>query len=261
MGNVAQSEDLRKSINRLKQGLLIDETRIVLAAHAKINAFGSLAVQPILDELDILDFNDIALPNVVNLVTGLAIVLHDLDEDKSKTYLDKALASECDPAIERVFSSLRQFSLSNYLLKDYGEILILENKSLGQNGKATELVQSWLTFLPKEDIAGISRLYIIDYDANFDFAGYHLGYLDVIVLVWKVPRFPLHPLRGLQKFFVNQTLYHEVGHHCLDHSEFGQDPKQEKEANEYAYKHLLLYYPKIRKFGLVLKWMIELVRK
>ncbi len=258
MDKTGAGEDLRKSINRLKQGLLINDTRIVLAAHAKINTFGSLAVQPIFDELDKLDLKDIAQSDVVNLVTGLAIVLHDLDEDKSRLYLDKALEDGCDPAIERVFSSLRKFSLSNYLQKEHGEILILENKALGQNGKATELVKAWLEFLPNEDIAGISRLYIIDYDANLDFAGYHLGYLDVIVLVWRVPLNRLNPLRAVEMLLTQRILFHEVGHHCLDHSEFGSDPKQEKEADNYAFEHLGRVYPKLRKFVRALMWISRL---
>jgi hypothetical protein len=56
--------------------------------------------------------------------------------------------------------------------------------------------------------------------------------------VWDNPYSKLNPLSWLNSFIIESTLYHEIGHHVHRHT-FGQDPDQEKEANDYSDKIML----------------------
>src|SRR5207237_8547309 len=80
--------------------------------------------------------------------------------------------------------------------------------------------------------------------------GTYTPYLHKVTLAWDVPdeafvsRFLL--------LFTEATLYHEVGHHVCRH-DFGQDPVQEREADEYASRLL-------KKAHHRLAWMLRMLR-
>ncbi len=239
----ASPPDTNALIKRLKQGLMTGSPDITTNALGDLFALGSAAVKPVQSELRSLDLKTINRPELIGLATGLATILHDLDEDLSTDFLNSALQQQLNPVIAGAFRSILKFSKSNFRMSQFGAIEILEDMGIDERYRASAHVTRWLTGLPAADVAGISRIYIISEDSNQDFLGHYLPFLSVITVAWTTLLHPYVPLQWLLRVGNEITFYHEVGHHRHQHSESGQVPEQEKEANDYAKKHIQRAHP------------------
>jgi hypothetical protein len=96
----------------------------------------------------------------------------------------------------------------------------------------SEILERWLKSVPDEDLEAIERIYILRKE---DIAawGNYAPILYCINLAWDNPCSRWNPISWIDKFNMELTLYHEIGHHVHRHT-FGQDPEQEDAADKYA---------------------------
>lgn len=221
-------------IKRLVGGLMSQSAKTSLAAHKELYEAGSAAIPLIERELHRSNWRKIRHREEISAVVGLAALLHDLDENASNASIAKILRNGCHPAVASALRSIQRFSHSNYRKSMFGDVVIFEEAAIDADFAATTHVQRWLSQLPKDDLRGVSRIYIIKTKESFDYSGQYLQILGVVTLVWTSFLGPRNPIYPLLRRYDKHTLYHEIGHHTLRHNEFGQVPEQEQEANAYA---------------------------
>ena len=95
--------------------------------------------------------------------------------------------------------------------------------------------------MPTPDLDDIHRLYLVPRrDAIAD--GTYTPILFTIMVVWNSRLNSDNLFARPVLMSIRHTLYHEIGHHVHRHT-FGQDPDQEREANQYAANLLGKQYP------------------
>jgi len=246
-------------IKRLKQGLMGNHHRVTMQASKELLELNTDVSPRLLKELEKLQLTGEIRSEIVNLATGLAIIAYDLNENTCREYLEALLKQDCNRAIASAFTSILRYRMSDYRKSRFGEITILEEKSINKRHQATTRIVSWLEGVPQKDLQGISRIYVMKDKSIYDFAGQYSIYFNVVTVVWYTQFHPYNPIQAFNFLFSEKTLYHEIGHHCLDHREFGQDPEQEKEANAYAYKLLGKSHPWLVKSARLLKPVVRLI--
>ena len=171
-----------------------------------------------------------------------------MDTELSLQLSSDALKQKIHPILRSELQQTLRFSIANYRQTYFGEILILEEKTVDERYSASSYVRSWLSTVPSKDLVGISRIYIITSHVDFDFLGSYTPHIAKIALVWDDSLSPANPLVGLLRLANRQTLYHEVGHHRFKHNYgYGQDPIQERVADEYAAKQIRVAHPRLRR--------------
>jgi len=245
------SDELDKAIKQLKQGLLSNNLPIIRKAYKRLHDIGPDVCPRLLAELKQIDVRKVDRPEVVMMARGLAIILHDLNEDISREFIANAMALKISPLIKSAFNGILHFRRDNFREVQFNGILILEDKSIDKEYHASSHVLRWLKIIPLKHLEGIPRIYIIKDDTDFDFRGYIETYLSVIVIAWETDWQPKNILQKLSRFAQKKTLYHEIGHHFHQHTDGGQVPEQEEEA--YARKMIRKAHPRLSKFAKVVK--------
>ncbi|WP_299374285.1 hypothetical protein [uncultured Kiloniella sp.] len=248
-----KNNDLENAINRLKRGLISNHDPTQAMAYKAIYESGVESIPLLLRELKLLDFEKHNSANTI-LAAGFLTILHDLDEKLSEQFVKKSITPKTDPVIKRSFDSILRFKRANFTKTEHRGVLILEDKTLDPRNHATGFVLKWLEIIPDEDLKGIPRIYIIPLKPQYDFSGQYLPYIGVINLVWFKYVETLKFLNPIDHFFIQKTLYHEIGHHFHKHKEGGQVPSQEEEADRYAYKKLRIARPKV-------SWFLRMLAK
>ncbi|MGI9383731.1 MAG: hypothetical protein ACR2PO_11305 [Methyloligellaceae bacterium] len=229
-----KQDELEQAVKRLIQGLMAGSAKITLEAHKQLYDAGSRAVPMLAGELDRWDVQKIAHPQAASVVVGLAALLHDLDERAARAFADRTLRSTCHPVIASGLRSLQRHAISNYRRSSFAGVCIFEETALDPDYEASRQIADWLTEVPQDDLQGLARIYIVKSKPHFDFYGKYLPILGVVTLAWHTFLGPRNPLNRLLLRHHKHTLFHEIGHHAHDHTEFGQDPEQEAEAETYA---------------------------
>ncbi|ESX18708.1 hypothetical protein NKH47_16215 [Mesorhizobium sp. M1060] len=221
-----------------------DDTRRRLAAHKKLVGFGNAALPAIEYELAKIDLGKVSHREVSTVVAGLATALHDINEDASRRYISDSLAGPITPLMRAALRSIVRFAMDDWLRSSVGDITVLEHGKLDSGLEAARHIGHWLANVPAADLIGISRIYIIPEIPEPEFAGTYLQTVSVIEIVWRRPS--KHWIgNAFRRFMIEKTLYHEIGHHALQHVEMGQDPDQEKQADRYAWKMMRRAHPNL----------------
>ncbi len=252
--------DIESAIRQLKRGLLNQEPALADKAMVALVNCGDRARQAVERELARIDLKKVENRREISLVSGLAELLHDIDEAASEKYLTQAMQSELLPALRSAFSSIQRFSRTNYRETEHNDILLLEEKRLDRRYSAAQHVKQWLSTVPPTDLNDISRIYIICDEQEYDFAGTYSPHVACIALVWNGSFHPYVPLNWLARLDSRRTLYHEIGHHKYKHT-YGQVPEQEHEANRYAAEQLRTAVPLLRILVNSLRFLFRLISK
>jgi len=247
------SSELDSAVSRLKAALLTGSFADAVKAHKALHAFGNEAAEPIVQEIQQIDLAQVDYPETISLVTGLATILHDLSEAASIRFVEDALNQPCHPAIAASLRNTIRFRRSDYRETQVLGMTILEEKTIDERYQATAHVSHWLHNIPVDDLAEISRLYIISEQSHHDFRGNYQPYLAIITLAWTELFHPSNPLQWVFRINHEFTLYHEVGHHREGHTEYGQDPEQEKQADAYARRLIQHAHPVSAMIGRILR--------
>jgi len=196
-----------------------------LVAHAKAVGFGSDVISVIEKQLLSSDWSNIRAPGKIGALTALMLVVHDIDEEKSREIMETLCSSErCHPAIVQRLRTITRFSLSNYEHFTTCGIEVLVQNCIGNRAGVKRLLRGWLANIPMGDLAGISRVFVIR-PGKLDYWGQYLRVLSKIALVWR----PWNPLG------TEFTFYHEIGHHVHRTGKF-DDQEPEALADRYAYR-------------------------
>ncbi|MBE9557677.1 MAG: hypothetical protein IMF08_12535 [Proteobacteria bacterium] len=174
--------------------------------------------------------------------TALVSLLHDIDEARSRSVIDRLLAQDCHPALRGVLQSIRRYDDRNFRTHEIRGVRVLVAREIDESEGVPFHMERWLANVPRGDLAGIVRLYVVLRPPVQDVAGYYMPVLSTITVYWKVSLVGSKALARLARISVEKTLYHEIGHHVHRHT-FGRQPEQEKEADRYAYARLRVSRP------------------
>ena len=237
---------LEDDIKQLIRGLMSNSDRTALPAYKRLFEAG-VSTLPLLErELRRINLAKVVQREALTVVVGLVALLHDLDERASESFIERAIAAKCHPPLASALRIIARYSHRDYRRTTFAHVAIFEEAALDPRHNATALVKTWLSDVPPVDLKDLSRIYIVGTKPTFDFYGTYLPTLRVITLVWETRFDFLGPGKfpsNLFRFNHRRTLYHEIGHHVRDHTEFGQDPQQEIEADAYASTTLLRTNP------------------
>lgn len=245
---------VRNAVRDFVRAVMQDDMRRRLVAHKKLVGFGNAALPAIEYELAKIDLGKVSHREISTLVTGLATALHDINEDASRRYISDALAGPITPLMRAALRSIVRFTMDDWLRSPVGDITVLEHGKFDGSLEAARDIARWLANVPAADLIGISRIYIIPEIPEPEFAGTYLQTVSVIEIVWRRPS-KYWIGNAVRRFMIEKTLYHEVGHHALQHVEMGQDSDQEKQADRYAWKMMRKAHPNLSMLTFPLRFL------
>lgn len=231
-----QSRDdaIDRAIRQIKKGVMTADLELAGVGYMKLNAIGRDAAPALLCELRRIDLKKIDPPGRTALVAGLGAILHDISEGDSDAFMEEALSGRHHPVNGAVLRIIGRYRRSQYRAVEFNGIEVLESAAIDKPLEATKHLLGWLRNIPAEDLAGITRIYIIEETPEQDFLGRYLPSTAIVTLVWKTLGHPNVPMKWLSRINMERTFYHEIGHHKSGHKETGQVPEQEQEADRYA---------------------------
>lgn len=188
---------------------------------------GDAIVAPLVAQIRSVDYSRIGPRGNMAVLTALWLLLHDLDEQASRTLLEELIrAGELHPIYKQRLMTITSFTMRDYLRARCNGVDVLTLNSLPGAPVAAAKVLTWLCGVPPEDLEGIERLYVIDRTQD-RYWGEYFRVLANVVVVWRGSRW----LRRLRTEF---TVYHEIGHH-LDPNLDGPKTEAEAFADRYAW--------------------------
>ena len=156
--------------------------------------------------------------------------------------------------------SIVRFTMDDWRRSSVGEIVVLEHDMLASHLQATSHVRRWLANVPEADLIGISRIYLVPEVPEPEFAGTYLQAVSVMEIVWRRPS--MYGIGdAVLRLMIEKTLYHEIGHHTLQHTEWGQDADQEEQADNYAWRMMQGAHPNLSLLGRPLRYFRVLRRR
>jgi hypothetical protein len=225
-------QNIHDILKTLLRGLTQNNIKEIFAGHKALYKIGKSAIPHIRNAIGQSNWSQIKRANEVRYVTGLVSILHDIDENESNQVAKQLKQHGCDVSIVHILDSICRFTITDYFQYEIQGISFFEHKNLIKNQPVLPKLNQWLRNVPKEDLGGIERIYILR-RGDLQSLGNYTPILFSINLVWDNPCSRFNPFSMLNHFIIEDTLYHEIGHHIYRHT-FGQDEKQEKEANDYA---------------------------
>lgn len=195
----------------------------------------------------------------------LASLARDIDEAASDQIMARCLPASSDRLFRLRWDSIRSFSIANFAEYSVRGIRVYVARDLKDHEVKAALIDEWLGCLPAEDFRGVERLYVISAKDDMAYAGRYVPILFVVTIVWnpiadaiiaefgKLAWIP----QWLRYFAEKHALYHEIGHHVHRHT-WGQDPEQEQQAEQYAWRTLIRSHP--FSWGL-LYWVVRLISR
>jgi hypothetical protein len=235
---------IEAGFEKLLRGLAHNSAEAIYSGHRALYRIGAAAIPEIERRIFQREWKAIARPEEVRFLTGLVNLLHDIDEARSRDVIDRLLENGCPPSIHGILRSVRRFDTNDFRVQAIRGLRVLESKEISENEHVAEHLDGWLENIPPHDLAGIERLYVIPHELHMDYSGQYMPILSTINLVWKPLYFSSAIFDRLHRLSIELTLYHEIGHHAHRHS-FGQDPDQEREADQYAANVWKAAHPKL----------------
>jgi hypothetical protein len=229
-GNADRNID--KTLKTLLRGLTQNNIKEIFAGHKALYQIGKSAIPHIRNAISQSNWSQIKRANEVRYLTGLVSILHDIDEDESNQIAKQLKRDGCDASIVHILNSICSFTINDYFQYEIQGISIFEHKQLVIKQPVFRKLHQWLKNVPTEDLDGIERVYILR-RGDLQAMGNYTPILFNINLVWDNPCSRFNPNSFLNHFLIEDTLYHEIGHHIHRHT-FGQDERQEREASDYA---------------------------
>ncbi|MCY7348831.1 MAG: hypothetical protein LH614_21795 [Pyrinomonadaceae bacterium] len=178
------------------------------------------------------DCSKVKYPSEIRYVSGLVNLIHDIDEVEANEIVRQLKGGDCNVALAHILDSICKFTLEDYVRYNVCGVEIFEHKNLITKQNVEAKLESWLKNIPSNDLREIERIYILR-RGDLESLGNYKPILSRINLVWINSSSRWSPMSWIDNFIIENTLYHEIGHHVYRHT-FGQDSTQEKEADDYA---------------------------
>lgn len=229
-----QNQIVNRNLKTLIRGLTQDDATEMYEGYKALFQIGEPAIPQIRDVLFKFDFSKVKYPNEIRYISGLINLIHDIDESEANKIVQQLKSDGCAVALAHILGSVCKFTLDDYVQYKVCGVIIFEHKKLVTKQNVKAKLENWLKNVPSEDLSEIERIYILRRE-DLESLGNYKPILNRINLVWinSSPRWS--PTSWIDDFIIENTLYHEIGHHVHRHT-FGQIPKQEKQADNYADK-------------------------
>ena len=192
-GDVAEA--VESAISKFKRGLLTDSRQLEAESFKDLVAFGERAKGTLLKELQQINLKEADSKGGTALLNGLCVALREIDEAAFLAFTETALAGKCHQVNRSVLRSLSRLSTSDFRRVVYEEIEIYEKNTIDERYRATEHVVRWLSKLPKDDLSGITRIFVIDEYSECDYLGLYMPYMSVITVIWWTSAHPYIPVQ------------------------------------------------------------------
>lgn len=241
-------EEIAAALHQLMRGLGHGGVQDTYLGYKSLYRIGAEVI-PAAEELIFQrDWRTLSRPEESRILAALVSLVHDIDESASRRIIEKIKAKGCKPVVRTYLESIASFTLKGFHHYKIREIDIFESKSIGHRHRVESRLRDWLSAVPAADLAGIERIYVITFSDDKEYGGKYMPLLCHITLVWRDRHSGMGPIAWFFRLSHEKTLYHEIGHHYHDHT-FGQDPEQEKQANEYAYRFMRANHPWLNRIG------------
>jgi hypothetical protein len=232
----AEAESITKNtstaLRTLIRGLTQDNLREIYAGHKTLCKIGAPSVRCIQEAIHKSGWTKVKYSNEIRYLTGLVSILHDIDETMSRWTADLLKKGGCDPSVSRLLDSVCSFTIADYIQYEILGVRIFEHQNLEVRQPVRPKLEQWLNNVPEGDLKEVERIYILR-RGDLNTLGTYTPILCNINLVWDNPYPRFNLISYFNLYTIENTLYHEIGHHTYRHT-FGQDEQQEKEANNYA---------------------------
>ncbi len=249
---VQPSEALKENFRLFTRGLGQNSGNEIYRAHRALYHIGTPVIKHIKEYIQGLDLSVASNPIQAHLISGMFNLLRDIDEEEAQKLAKDIVGKECAPVIARLLKGICEFSVNNYRRYKIGQILVFESNNLAICKQRTNLLTEWLNVVPEADLEDIHRLYVVSRkEIEKDIQGNYMPILFVISIKWWNPLSTNSVVSWPFKYIVQFTLYHEIGHHVHRHT-FGNDPDQERQANNYAARLMRKAHPST-------SWLIRLL--
>jgi len=226
------SHDVSIGLRTLIRGLTQNNPKEIYAGHRALYRIGAPAIPGIQDAINKSSWAKVRYPNEIRFLIGLVSVLHDIDETESRKTAEQLKQGGCDLAVGRLLDSVCRFTTADYVQYKVLGINIFEQKKLVIKRPVRPKLEQWLKNIPEEDLKEVERIYILTRD-DLQASGTYTPILYNIRIVWDNPYSRFNPISYFYLYVIENTLYHEVGHHAYRHT-FGQEDRKEKEADDYS---------------------------
>jgi len=216
------------------QGLAHNSKQNIYLNYKKLYMLGNEALPYLEKQLITHDWSKIRNKIEMRYLCGLVSLMNDIDENICRKTVNTIFSKGCAIEAKQCLLSLSAFSLDDYYSSTIQGINLYISKDLNQPNKIQDKLEKWIEIIPKKDIEGIDRVYVIPYHENYTYSGTYMPTLSYIRLIWSTPTSKWNfVFYWLELFLIEHTFYHEIGHHACNHS-FGQNDEDEKEADAYA---------------------------
>ena len=232
MRELPGTEDIFGKLSVFIRALTQDDPTDLYERHKALHAIGKAAIPAIREAILKGDWARVRYPNQIRYITGLVLLVHDLDERESDDVRREIAKRGCDPALARILDSIGSFKRSDYVEYNVCGATIFEHRRIRTKQDVKRRLERWLNVVPIPDLAKIERIYVLRKE-DLNALGAYAPVLCCINLVWDNPSFRWSPMSWINNLEIEHSLYHEIGHHVHRHT-FGHDPRQEDAASAYA---------------------------
>jgi len=250
---MAANNEIEKTLGQLVRGLAHNSADVIYRCHRELYAVGDAALPVIERHLMSDNWNSKNIGLELNIFTGLLGLMNDIDEVKANEVGKKIREKGCSKIVDTRIDSILSFTIKEFELVKIRNVDVYISKEISIPGKVKKKLTEWLTIVPESDLKNIERLYIIS-EQKEDYRGTYMPVLRSMMVEWDMSTLWFNPLSYLLMIRIEKTFYHEIGHHALKHS-FGQDPEQEKEADQYAFRLLGINHPILKKIVRAIKFV------
>ena len=235
----------------LSRGLMQPDYKTAYQVYNELFQIGLPAIPKIRELILQSDWSNHKYKEFTRYLTGLVCLVRDIDEKEGKEIINHILSNNCPTHIKSPLSSIASFNQTDYVKYQLNKIEVFEHTQVKTKCEIKPYIEKWLSFVPSEDLKDLKRIFIVR-SKDINSAGNYTPYLFKLTVVWDNNYKPNSLLHKLFLHDIEHTFYHEIGHHVYRHT-FGQDPTQEKEANNYARKIAREAHPKLARVAKVLR--------
>ncbi len=244
MGNTPNlEEEIHGHIRTLSRGLMQSNYSIAYQGYNALYRIGEPAIPHLKEIILKTDWSSTKYRELSLYLTGLVCLIHDISENEGKQVIRHIVTNGCSPHVKALLDSLSQFSEKDFIKYNVGHVAVLEHKEIIAKCAIRPLIEKWLGNIPEHDSRELVRILIVR-NQDLDAAGAYTPMLHKITLAWDDTSAANSLALKLFLLSTEHTFYHEIGHHICRHT-FGQDPVQEKEAENYAAKIMSKAHPRI----------------
>jgi len=108
-------------------------------------------------------------PEVMEILTTLMCLIHDLDEEQSRETAAALIHTGCHRVYKARLETILRFTSTDYLTYAVDGIEVRESKSLKPAEVRSVLLKRWLGTVSRADLSGIRQIYVLPNHKDLDY--------------------------------------------------------------------------------------------